>query len=430
MTSVFKAISRGLLGVAALLAISFAAAPAAAQDNGLSESVVAVVNDDIISTYDLVQRMRLLVVTSGIQVNDSNLPQIRDEALRSLVDERLQIQELRRVEREQRFEIIATDQDVDEEIAQIAQGNNTTAEGLLGSLAAQGVGADTFRAQLRAEISWQRWIRGRYGSRVRIGEDQIKAVLAQMAADSTRTQYQIAEVFIDAQRVGGSDQAVAAANQLIAQLQQGAPFQAVARQFSSAPTAASGGDAGWVGAGQMPPEVEAALQNLRPGQLSQPIVVRDGVYIILLRDLRAGGASVMVKMSQVAVPLAADAPEAEVEAARVKLEAFRPSFTGCATLQAAAEAQGLVSSDLGEADVSQLSPAFKAVAETVPVGQMSEPIRTAVGLHLVTVCESRSSGANAPTREQIENRLVGQQLTMISRRYLRDLRNAATIDQR
>lgn len=429
MTSVFKAISRGVLCAAALLVISVAAPRAVAQE-GLSESVVAVVNDDIISTYDLVQRMRLLVVTSGIQVSDQNLPQIRDEALRSLIDEHLQLQELQRVEREQKFEIIATDQDIDEEIANIAQSNNTTAEGLLGSLAAQGVGAETFRAQLRAEVSWQRWIRGRYGSRVRIGEDQIKSVMTQLASDSTRTQYQIAEVFIDAQRVGGSEQAVAAANQLIAQLQQGAPFQAVARQFSSAPTAASGGDAGWVGSGQMPGEVEAALQALRPGQLSAPIVVRDGVYIILLRDVRAGGASVMVKLSQVAVPLAADAPDADVEAARVKLEAFRPSFTGCAALQASAESQGLVSSDLGEADVTQLSPAFRTVAETVPIGQLSQPIRTAVGLHLVTVCESRTAGANAPTREQIENRLVGQQLSMISRRYLRDLRNAATIDQR
>ena len=88
MTSVFKAISRGVLCAAALLVISVAAPRAVAQE-GLSESVVAVVNDDIISTYDLVQRMRLLVVPSGIQVSDQNLPQIRDEALRSLIDEHL-----------------------------------------------------------------------------------------------------------------------------------------------------------------------------------------------------------------------------------------------------------------------------------------------------------------------------------------------------
>lgn len=151
MTSVFKAISRGVLCAAALLVISVTAPPAVAQE-GLSESVVAVVNDDIISTYDLVQRMRLLVVTSGIQVSDQNLPQIRDEALRSLIDEHLELQELKRVEREQKFEIIATNQDIDEEIANIAQGNNTTAESLLGSLAAQGVGAETFRSDRKSVV--------------------------------------------------------------------------------------------------------------------------------------------------------------------------------------------------------------------------------------------------------------------------------------
>ena len=78
-----------------------AAAPAApAAPRGLSESVAAVVNDDIISTYDLAQRMRLLIATSGIQPTQQNIAQFQREALVSLVDERLQIQELRRQERE------------------------------------------------------------------------------------------------------------------------------------------------------------------------------------------------------------------------------------------------------------------------------------------------------------------------------------------
>src|SRR6185436_15345825 len=109
---------------------------------------------------------------------------------------------------------------------------------------AQGVGAETFREQLRAEISWRGWIRGRYGTRVRIGEDQITAYQRRLEAEMGKPQYQISEVFIDAARAGSQPAAVSGAQQLIGEIQKGAPFAAVARQFSSAPTAANGGDVG------------------------------------------------------------------------------------------------------------------------------------------------------------------------------------------
>jgi peptidyl-prolyl cis-trans isomerase SurA len=64
------------------------------------------------------------------------------------------------------------------------------------------------------------------------------------------------------------------------------------------------------------------------------------------------------------------------------------------------------------------------------VGQVSEPIRTSAGLHLVAVCGKRGGGPRELTAEQVENRLYGQQLDLIARRYMRDLRNSATIETR
>src|SRR6185312_3217326 len=85
-----------------------AAAPAPA-NRPMTEAVAAIVNDDIISTYDLAQRMRLLIATSGVQPTQETLPQFQREALISLVDERLQLQELRRVQKEQKISLIASD---------------------------------------------------------------------------------------------------------------------------------------------------------------------------------------------------------------------------------------------------------------------------------------------------------------------------------
>lgn len=406
---------------------ALAAMPAPA----LGESVAAVVNDDIISTYDLVQRMRLLAVTAGIQPDENTIPQLQREAMRSLIEERLQIQELRKVEKEHKADIIASDAEVDAELAEVAKGNNMTPEQMLGQLRASGIGPETLREQIRAEVSWQGYIRGRYGSRLRIGQDQIKAMQDQLSASASKPQYQVSEVLIDPVRVGGVDNAVQGATQLISQIQQGAPFPAVARQFSSAATAANGGDAGWVSTGEMPPEVEQALDQLRPGQLSRPIVTQDGVYIVFLRYKRAGSNVQLVTLKQAAVPLAADASAEQVQAAAALLETLRPQVTGCADLEAKASGvSGVMAGDLGEAELGGLTEGFQAAVNSTADGQLSQPIRTNAGLHLIMVCGRRQSGAQIPTAQQIESRLFGQQLSMISRRLLRDLRGTATIEQR
>ncbi|MDB5430718.1 MAG: peptidylprolyl isomerase [Caulobacter sp.] len=419
-----------------VLAIA-APGPVLAQDaqqqapQGLSESVAATVNDDIISTYDLVQRMRLLIVTTGVQPTQESLPGLQREALRSLIDERLQMQELHRVEKQQKLDLVATDQEVTDEITDIAKSNNTTAEALLGSLAERGVDPVTFRNQIRTNISWQRWIAGRYGSRLRVGDDQIKALLQRQADSATKPQYLVSEVVLDAARVGGMETAQTGAEQLVAQLQQGAPFAAVARQFSSAPDAGAGGDMGWIAANEVPTEVAQALEAMRPGQLSRPIPVKDGFYIVLLRDKHAGATSQLVNLKQVAVALPADAPPEAVEAARVTLEGVRPKLKGCEDLEAiAGKTDGVLVGDLGEAEVKDLTPSFREAVEGLQPGQISAPIRTAAGLHLVAVCAKRSSGSQGLSHDQMEARLYNMQLSQISKRYLRDLKNAATIEVR
>ena len=409
-----------------------APAPApSATPQELSESVVVTVNDDIVSTYDIIQRMRLLIVTSGIQPSQENLPDIQREAVRSLVDERLEMQELRNQGKTQKFNLIASDAEVDDELADIARSNNTSATQLLGNLQAQGVGSETFRDQLKAEISWRGWIRGRYGQRLTIGDDQIKAFEKRQVAESGKPQYQIVEVFVDATRAGSQAAAEQGAAQLVDQIKKGAPLAAIARQFSNSPSAAAGGDVGWISTGEMAPEVDRVLDTLRPGQLSPPIPVKDGVFIIYLKDKRAGGASTVVNLKQVAIALPKTATAEQFAAANARLEALRPQIHGCATLAAeVAKEPGMISGDLGEAETKELAPAFRDAANSLQVGQVSEPIRTDAGLHLIAMCDKRVGGAHQMTRDQIESRLFGEELSMIAKRQLRDLRNSATIETR
>jgi peptidyl-prolyl cis-trans isomerase SurA len=162
---------------------------------------------------------------------------------------------------------------------------------------------------------------------------------------------------------------------------------------------------------------------------AQPIPVKDCVYIIYLRDKRSGAGQTLVSLKQVAVALPADAAAGQIEEARAKLVTVRAAVKGCGDLEASAgKTPGVVAGDLGEAEIADLSPEFKNAAQSLEVGQISEPIRTKVGLHLLAICGKRSAGGAQLGHDEIENRLTGQQLSMISRRYMRDLRNSATIE--
>lgn len=391
--------------------------------------VAAVVNDEIITAYDLRQRMMFYLMTTGVRPSPETIPQIQQQALTSLVDERLELQELRKMEKTQKFQIVADDAEVDENIAALAKENGLNLADLKTKMKAAGVDIGTLREQIRAQVSWQRMIRGRYGSRVRIGQSQIDMALARIKANAGKPQYQLAEIYIDPARAGGMNEAMAGAQQLIAQLQQGAPFPAVARQFSSAPSAASGGDMGWVSQGDLAPELAAAVEQMTPGALSQPIAASDGVYIIALRAKRAGSAATLVSLKQAAIQLPADAPADKIEAAKQTLTSLQDKGLNCANIsQGVAQAPGVVAGELGEADINDLSGDFRKAAETQPVDVLGPPIRTQVGVHALMVCGRRTGEAQVPSSRELENRLLGEQLTMISRRYLRDLRNSATIE--
>jgi peptidyl-prolyl cis-trans isomerase SurA len=419
---------------AAITALAALAGTGRAQDapSSLRQGVVAIVNDNVISSYDLQQRVLLLIATSGVQPTAQNTPQFEQEAVNELIDESLEMQEVRRAEKDQKFKIVADDDTVNHRIEEIAQQSPyKSGARLLEAFSNAGIEPGTFRAQVRADISWQDWMHGRYGgSRLKISQAQIKAVVSEIEAQASQPQYQLGEILIDADHAGGMPQAEAAGAQLVTQIQQGAPFAQVARQFSSASTAATGGDAGWLTEAQLPAELRPVVEQLRPGELSKPIPGESGVYILLMRDKRAGSTSELIALKQAAISLPPDATPQAVTAAQQRLMALRGELKdGCDGLEAkAAKVDGVVAGDLGEADMKDLKPEFRDAVQPLAVGQVSQPIRTDAGLHLIAVCGRRQAGVNIPPSDEIEARLKEQEIGLISKRQLRDLRNSATIE--
>jgi peptidyl-prolyl cis-trans isomerase SurA len=399
--------------VAAFAVVGMGAiSPAAAQ---YAEGVAAIVNDHVISTFDVRQRANLLLVSAGIQSTPEMQQRARAQALRDLVDERLMMQE------SAKFEISVTPEQVDRRIADIARQNEITSEQLVGNLAAAGVSISTLRQQIEADIAWQRLIAGMYGSRVRISEVEIRETQARIAANATRPQYQLSEIFLPAETPPEFAEMEQGAMRLLEHMQRGAPFPMVARQFSQSPSAAAGGDLGWIAAPELAPELQPVAEQLQPGQVSMPVRTATGVYIIAMRDRRAGapaGATSIVSLRQISAPAAR----------QNALERAARRLNGCGNLdEVISGIQGATALDLGQTAESELSPVIRERIGGVETGRASSVVVSGEQATAIVVCARETGGGGVPPREEIEGRLREQEMTMLAERYLRNLRREATI---
>ena len=117
---------------------------------------------------------------------------------------------------------------------------------------------------------WQSLMSRMYSSRVRVSDTEIRDTQQRLAANATKPQYLISEIFLPANTPQELDQMQSGAMHLLEQMQHGAPFPLVARQFSQAPSAAAGGDIGWIAASELSPELQPIADRLQPGQVSLP----------------------------------------------------------------------------------------------------------------------------------------------------------------
>lgn len=378
--------------------------------------IAAVVNSDIVTIHDLRQRVLFMMATTGAETDEASIQRLQRQALRNLVDEHLQMQEA------EKYDQTISDEEVNQRVGQLLSRNGADPNQLVSDLAAAGVSIETLRDQVRSEVAWQRIVNGLYGSRIRISDAQIDESLNQITANASKPNYRVAEIYIEATPdIGGMDGAMEGANAMIQQVQNGAPFPLLAQQFSSAASAARGGDVGWIREGELRPELDTVIQEMTVGSVSTPIQVPGGVYVVALVDKRISEADTLYRLKQVTV-------EAETEAAKARLISLRGELSGCDTLDDDVDAlEDVVAVDMGEIKSSDLTDQIVEALERTDVGGLSDPFERPDGATSIMICNRQTTGSDIPTRDQIEDRLLDQQLAQASKRALRDLRRQATL---
>lgn len=410
----------------AFVAIILVLAPLAASAQALR--VVARVNDDAISDFELSQRILFAIRSSSLADSPEMRQRLAPQLLRQMVDERIQIGDAKRLG------VKVTESELNNRIGEIERNAGLPRGGFRQYLQSIGVSYDVAAQQIEATLAWAKIVRRRVRPNVDVSDAEVDDALARMRTNVGKTETRLAEIFVPIDRIDQADESKRSADRIMEQLRRGAPFGAVAQQFSQGATAQQGGDLGWVLPGSLDPALETAVDKLQPRQTSDPIRTPSGWHIIFVIDRRpfatARPDDVRLNIVQMTLALPVNASADEVARATAEAQKAMGQVKQCRDLHTLSrDIKGATAGDLSNVRAGDLM-GNRQMYEEIPKlssGGTAGPFRVAEGLQVVSLC-SKEGASGLPARDVVSQQLLLQKLEAAGRRYMRELRRQATID--
>ena len=406
--------------------LAYPSAPAFGQG---TQRIAAIVNDDVVSIFDLQARMQVVIASSGIRPSRQTQQRLKRQVLRTLVDERLQLQEAKKLN------VSISKRNIQAAMAALERQNNIKPGKFDSFLKANGLPRTAVFARIRAQIAWSKLIRRRLLPKVSIGDDEIAEVLTRLKERKGQTEYRVSEIFLPVDTANQESAIKNTAQRLADELKAGARFAAVARQFSAAASASTGGDLGWIQESVLNEDLAGVIPNMKRGAIAGPIRTLSGFQIYRLaekrRILEPSGDKAVVDLRRIKLPLPNKPSKEEVQVQSNLAQLLSETVAGCEDMvpmakQASATGKVL----LGKMQVGKLGTSLRDVVRDLKIGKASAPVRTPSGISVFMVCDRETPESNLPSSKEIKDRLTQERLSVLIRRYMRDLRSAAVVDLR
>ncbi len=388
----------------------------------------AVVNGQIITGTDVDQRVALLVAASKNQVAPEEMDRLRTQVLRNLIDETLQIQAAKREE------IEVTPAEIDQTYARVAAQNFGQDVGAMDAyLTRIGSSPASLKRQIEGEAAWQKLLRRNVSPFVNVSAEEVNEMMARLEASRGTEEYRLGEIWL-ASTPETKDQVLANIGKIVEQLKQGGSFLGYARQYSESSTAAAGGDLGFVRLEMLPVELAAAARQMQPGQLVGPIENSGGYSILLLIDkkaiLTADPRDAVLSLKQISMKFPAGITEADAKAHLATFTTAVQGMKGCGDAERGAAAIGAEVAANDGIVLRSLPEQLQPLLADLQIGQTTPPFGSAQdGVSVLMLCgRDDPQTADTPSFDQLMSQLEDDRINKRAQRYLRDLRNDATIE--
>jgi len=399
------------------------------------DRIVAIVDQSVITEQELENRIRTL--TAQLKKQGTELPPeniLRKQILERLISDALQLQYAAQTG------LKVDDNQLDKTIQRIAEQNQMSLKEFTEALSADGISMTKFRADMRSEITIARLREREVENRVNVSESEIDNFLTtQSSSNENRDEYEISHILTRTPEEGSSEEiqkAKAKVDEVIKLLQDGSSFSKVSASYSDATNALEGGSIGWKGATQVPTLFLDALKNMLVGDISQPLRSPNGFHILKLTNKRGGNSPLVIEQTHarhILIKLSEVVSEAD---GKKKMDDIKERLDNGEKFEALARQfseDGSASNggDLGWVNPGDTVPQFEKAMNELKNNQISEPVRSPFGWHIIQVIERRKQdmskeAARLKARQEIRARKADEAY----QDWVRELRDRAYVEYR
>ena len=428
-------LASGLVVAAALAHPCLASAAERQKGVEVIDRIVVVVNDEVITRHELNERTR--VATAQLRQQGAPLPPrevLERQILERMITDRVQLQFAKQTG------LRIDDTELDRAINRIAAENKLSLPQLRAALEKDGVPFSKFREEIRGEITIARLREREVDNRITVTDGEIdNFIRTQQGSAGRNDEFNISHTLVTVPE-NASPETIEArrerAQQALAQIKGGADFRQVAATFSDAPDALQGGALGWRDSSRLPPLFLEAVEGLHPGQVSAILRSPNGFHLLRLNGRRGGKAPVSVTQTHVRHILIKTNELVSEDEARRRLLALKERLDNNADFAELArlhseDPSSVRGGDLGWVSPRDTVPEFERAMDRLKPGEVSEPVRTQFGWHLIQVLGRRKEDVSGE-RQRLEARraLRARKSDQAYQEWIRQLRDRAYIQYR
>jgi peptidyl-prolyl cis-trans isomerase SurA len=397
------------------------------------DRIVAVVEDDVILNSELTQEVA--AITTKLRANNVQIPP--EFILRKQVLERIILDKLQR-QLATRAGIQVSDDMLENSVSEIASRNGLSVPDFKEELTRQGLDFKKFEENLRNEIIVNQ-LRGReVGSRVKVTDAEVTHYMeTQSKAGQTHAQYRLGHILIAVSQGASAttiQRAQEKADQIVRDLRAGKDFKQTAVSVSNDDNALKGGDLGWRNINQIPTLFSDAVANMNQGDVSDPIRSPSGFHIIKVLETEGGGQHMITKTKVRHILIKTNELIDDAEAQKRLLALRERILAGedFATLSRAHsddKGSAINGGSLDWVTPGALVPPFENAMNKLEINEISQPVQTTFGWHLIQV-QGRESQDNSEQfkKEKVRDEIRKRKFEEETELWLRRLRDEAFVE--
>jgi peptidyl-prolyl cis-trans isomerase SurA len=430
-------IFKTLLVYAALAPVAVSVPAEELSDSGeLVDGIAAVVNEGVVLKSELSRQTE--IITERARQQNLQLPPpsvLREQVLERLILEQIQLQ------RAERVGILISDQMVNSAIAQVAEDAGVRFEQLPDLLAQDGIEYADYRREIRKQLTLDQLRNVEVTSRISVSPREIQQCIADLEDNVVgNSQYNLSHILISVpQSATGAEfeEAETEARYVHQQLESGADFGEMAVRYSDSETGLEGGNLGWRDGDQLPTIFSDVVGNMQAGDHSEPIRAISGFHIVKVNDVRGVNQKSEVEQMEIRHILITPNEIIDDETAKQRLEdavsriEAGEDFGELAKLLSDDPGSANSGGELGWRGPGSFVPEFEEVAQSLEIGEVSEPFRTRFGWHVLEVLDRRTYDNTEDLKENAcVQRVRNSKLADESELWARRLRDEAYVDIR